>query len=427
MKRKMALAAPSNPTASKPVPEGEIITVRAPGEARLPRRRARPGLSTVERFVAVLSSLVDSKTAVAKVNFAKALEARSSATLSAMTCDLESYALFASGHAGAGLPASAERLVEWIDHLEASRQKPATIARKLATVATVHGLLGAPSAVSSSLVRDTMKGLRRRQGKGQRQAAGLRLGEAIGSAPINGFTLAALMEACGTDLPGLRDAALLSLGYDAGLRVSEILEASVEALEVQDDGSGLLDIDRSKTDQEGQGASVWVSCETMRRISLWREAASIRKGPLFRRIGVIRTKGHAGRRALAFGDLAYNAAVDRNRMAAIPARQASVTYVIGDAALTVAAVRSIMRKRALAAADMGLVDLMGEDLENALDGLSTHSLRVGLTQDLFANGEDAGPIAQALRWSSVGTALRYGRRLAPASNAAARMLAGRRV
>ena len=51
---------------------------------------------------------------------------------------------------------------------------------------------------------------------------------------------------------------------------------------------------------------------------------------------------------------------------------------------------------------------MGEDLEIALGGLSTHSLRVGLTQDLFASGEDAGPIAQALRWSSVGTALRYG-------------------
>ena len=324
-------------------------------------------------------------------------------------------------------PASAERIAEWIDHLEASNQKPATIARKLATLATVHGLLGIPSAVSSSLVRDAMKGLRRRQGKAQRQAAGLRLGEAIGNAPVKGFTLAALMEACGTDLPGLRDAALLSLGYDAGLRVSEILEARVEALEVQDDGSGLLDIDRSKTDQEGQGASVWVSPETVRRIALWREAAAIRTGPLYRRVGVIRTKGHPGRRALAIADLAYNAGVDRERMAAIPARQASVTYVVGDTALTVAAVRSIIRKRALAAADMGLVDLMGEDLEIALGGLSTHSLRVGLTQDLFASGEDAGPIAQALRWSSVGTALRYGRRLAPASNAAARLLAGRRV
>ena len=57
-----------------------------------------------------------------------------------------------------------------------------------------------------------------------------------------------------------------------------------------------------------------------------------------------------------------------------------------------------------------------------ISALSTHSLRVGLTQDLFASGEDAGPIAQALRWSSTSTALRYGRKLAPSSNATARML-----
>ena len=81
----------------------------------------------------------------------------------------------------------------------------------------------------------------------------------------------------------------------------------------------------------------------------------------------------------------------------------------------------------LLAADLGVVGLMGSKLEKAMNALSTHSLRVGLTQDLFANGEDAGPIAQALRWSSVGTALRYGRKLAPASGAAARMLARRRT
>src|SRR3546814_6495522 len=62
--------------------------------------------------------------------------------------------------------------------------------------------------------------------------------------------------------------------------------------------------------------------------------------------------------------------------------------------------RLIIKRTALAAADEGLVDLMGADLDHAIDALSTHSLRVGLTQDLFANGEDAGPIAQALRWTS---------------------------
>ena len=281
----MALSPPH--AASKAIPEGEVVTVLAAGEAHLPRRRRANGPAAIDRFVAILGSLVDSDTAVAKLNFTKALEARSPATLRAMTCDLESYAAFASALAGTGLPASAERLVEWIDHLEGARQRPATIARKLATIATVHGLLGAPSAVSSSLVRDAMKGMRRRLGKAQRQAAGLRLGEAIGDTPVKGFTLAGMMEACGTDLPALRDAALLSLGYDAGLRVSEILGATVEALTVQDDGSGLLDILRSKTDQEGQGAFAWVSPETMRRIATWRDAASIRSGPLFRRVGVV--------------------------------------------------------------------------------------------------------------------------------------------
>ena len=113
-------------------------------------------------------------------------------------------------------------------------------------------------------------------------------------------------------------------------------------------------------------------------------------------------------------------------MAPQPPRHATTTYTVGTEALTPAAVRAILKMRAMAAADQGLVSLFGNELQRALNAISTHSLRVGLTQDLFANGEDAGPIAQALRWSSTGTALRYGRRLSPSSNAAARMLVERR-
>lgn len=54
-------------------------------------------------------------------------------------------------------------------------------------------------------------------------------------------------------------------------------------------------------------------------------------------------------------------------------------------------------------------------------------LRIGLTQDLFPAGEDAGPVAQALRWRSPATARRYARKLAPGSNAAARVLGRLRV
>ena len=169
---------------------------------------------------------------------------------------------------------------------------------------------------------------------------------------------------------------------------------------------------------------MWLSPDTMRRVSLWIEAASIRTGVLFRRVAVTRTKAREARRERTIGDLALHALVDRERMAAQPARSATATYKIGEDALTPAAVRLIIKRTALAAADQGLVDLMGANLAQAVKALSTHSLRVGLTQDLFAHGEDAGPIAQALRWTSTATALRYGRKLAPSSNAAAQMLKG---
>ena len=84
--------------------------------------------------------------------------------------------------------------------------------------------------------------------------------------------------------------------------------------------------------------------------------------------------------------------------------------------------RLIIKHTARRAAEAGLVALFGPDLDVAIAALSTHSLRVGLTQDLFASGEDAGPIAQALRWTSTSTALRYRRKLAPAFNATARTL-----
>src|SRR3546814_5650052 len=165
-------------------------------------------------------------------------------------------------------------------------------------------------------------------------------------------------------------------------------------MEAQEDGSGLLEVPHSKTDQEGQGAWVWLSPDTMRRVALWREAASIRAGALFRRVAVIRTKPREARRALAIEDLAYLARGDRERMAARPARAATVNYGIGERALTPAAMRLIIKRTALAAADQGLVDLMGSNHDHAIDALSTHTFRVSLTQHRIDNSADAGPMAE---------------------------------
>src|SRR3546814_18977841 len=103
-----------------------------------------------------------------------------------------------------------------------------------------------------------------------------------------GFTLAALLDACGGDLQGLRDAALLSLRYDAGLRVSELTVVEAVHIDPQQDGSAPLFIPFSKPDQESVGAWSWLSALTLRRVGAWLEESGIEAGPLFLQVGVSR-------------------------------------------------------------------------------------------------------------------------------------------
>lgn len=63
-------------------------------------------------------------------------------------------------------------------------------------------------------------------------------------------------------------------------------------------------------------------------------------------------------RAIRIDELAWNAPLDLERMAAQPARLAALAYLIGDEAL---------------------VNLFGKELDAAIAALSTHSLPVGLT------------------------------------------------
>jgi site-specific recombinase XerC len=60
-----------------------------------------------------------------------------------------------------------------------------------------------------------------------RLAAPLRFG---GELCARGFTISAMLAACSGDLQGIRYAALLSLGCDAGLRVSELTTVEIKDL-----------------------------------------------------------------------------------------------------------------------------------------------------------------------------------------------------
>ncbi|MGW8191884.1 tyrosine-type recombinase/integrase [Sphingomonas hankookensis] len=393
----------------------QVVVVR--GEGAVPQRRARAGSDATRspdaRLLATLSRAAPADLPpVSALGVETALEAMAPASKLAVAADLDCWLGWCAGERRAPCPADPEDLVRYLRALEADGRKPATLSRRIASLATVHRLLGIGGEAlptSAPMVRNALRGNRRRKGAGQRQAAPLRFGGGLGQ--TSGFTISALLAACTGDIQGMRDAALLSLGYDAGLRVSELTAVEVKDLRPQVDGTGLLHLPRSKTDQEALGAWAWLSADTMRRVAAWRAEAGIAEGVVFRRVGVDRRRQRSKELADArWGD------EDAEGAALL------VTYTVGVAPLTRQGVTGIYRRVALAAAGAGLVELAVGELDAAVAALSTHSLRVGLTQDLFAAGEDGSGIALTLRWSSPSTALRYGRQLQVQSGVAARVL-----
>lgn len=365
--------------------------------------------SSVELVLRRYAPLVDARGASA-LAFEAAVSAMAPATKAAITADLKCYMAWCKSRrpVATAVPASPETLVHylrWLGQGSDTRPaaKPATCARRIASIARVHRILGfgekEPLPTQAGMVRDTLKGIRRDKRQRQRQAAPLRLGEEMseGQGAPEGVTVKALLASCGSDLVGLRDAALVSLAYDAGLRVSELVRTEVADLRQVGDSSGRLDIAHSKTDQLGEGAMAWLSPDTMGRLSAWLQASGIGEGPVFRRINV----------------LVSDAENDGQQI---------VRYFIGGKALTRQGVVAILRRRTCTAIDLGQVEVEPGMEGDTVRALSAHSFRVGLTQDLFAAGEDGSGIALALRWSSPATALRYARELAVGSNAAARVL-----
>ncbi|HYZ22265.1 MAG TPA: site-specific integrase, partial [Rhodopila sp.] len=127
-------------------------------------------------------------------------------------------------------------------------------------------------------VRHTLRGIHRQHGVPARQAAALTTAE-----------IRQLVATCDDGLRGLRDRALLLLGYAGALRRAELVAIEREHLSFIPDGVRLL-IPRSKTDAAGQGAEIGLprgeqraTCP-VRALQAWLEASRCDHGPVFRRI-----------------------------------------------------------------------------------------------------------------------------------------------
>ncbi len=176
----------------------------------------------------------------------------------------------------------------------------------------------------------------------------------------------------GARLADRRDAAMVAVASDALLRVSEV--ATLEVPDV-DPEAGTLTVRRSKTDQEGAGAVLFLGPPTVRRVRRWTEAAGLTAGPLFRRVS------KAGR--------------------------------VGPRGLHPNSVRAIIRHRAAAAGVQGRV--------------SGHSLRVGAAQSLAAARAGTAEMQVAGRWKSAAMPAHYAAGELAGRGAVARYRYGRTV
>ncbi|MDA8331246.1 MAG: tyrosine-type recombinase/integrase [Candidatus Dormibacteraeota bacterium] len=177
------------------------------------------------------------------------------------------------------LPARPALVAAYAAHLAQLGRRPSSIAPAMAAISVAHQAAGHPSPTRTAEVRAVLAGIRRAPGAA---GPGSR-GKAALETPALRAALATLPQ--GT-LRGLRDRAMLLLGFAGGLRRSELVGLDVEDLEPAPEGLKVT-LRRSKTDQEGRGRLVGIpwglheqTCP-VRAVRAWREVAGISSGPLF--------------------------------------------------------------------------------------------------------------------------------------------------
>jgi site-specific recombinase XerD len=207
-------------------------------------------------------------------NYARADKAQ--ATRRAYRSDFEIFRGWCEARGALPVPALQESLVAFLASEAKRGVKPSTIARRLAAIGYAHKLAGHASPTASEAVKATLRGIRR-----TKRAAPNR------KAPATADKIAAMAAATGDGVRGLRDRALLLLGFAGAFRRSELV--ALDAGDVQFCDGGLrVRIRTSKTDQEGEGATIAIvpgsfACPVSATRD-WLKSARIKSGPIFRPI-----------------------------------------------------------------------------------------------------------------------------------------------
>ncbi len=207
--------------------------------------------------------------------FIRASKAES--TLRGYQSDWRAFCAWCEGHGQYPLPAIPETVASYIAEC-AGRLKVGSIQRRLNAITEAHRAVGLESPTHSAIVRNTMKGIRRTLGTAPVQKA-----------PTLTDDIRAMVDATDAGIIGVRDRALILLGFAGAFRRSELVGLDVADCAFGKDGLTVT-LRRSKTDQQGAGRKIGIpyganpdTCP-VRNVQYWTEQAGINSGPLFRSI-----------------------------------------------------------------------------------------------------------------------------------------------
>ena len=171
-------------------------------------------------------------------DFIRASKAES--TIRGYRSDWRGFCGWCETHSLCPLPALPETVASFIAEC-AERLKVGSIQRRLNAIAEAHKAVALDSPTHHPMVTNTMKGIRRTKGTAPEQKT-----------PTLTDDIRAMVDATDTGIIGIRDRAMVLLGFAGAFRRSELVGLDVGDCTFGKDGLTVT-LRRSKTDQDGCG------------------------------------------------------------------------------------------------------------------------------------------------------------------------------
>ena len=197
-------------------------------------------------------------------------------TARAYAAHLKRFSAWCTEHGHEPLPASVDALVGFCTHLAEAGKKVGTLEQHCAAISKAHAVRGVDSPTDDKQFKIFMDGVRRVHGVRQKQAPAfslVQLKQLVRSLDVHTVT-------------GLRDRAILLLGFTGAFRRSELTALNVQDLRFTEECL-VVSMGKSKTNQLGdhEEKAIFYSPEPavcpIRSLKAWLEQLERSEGPVF--------------------------------------------------------------------------------------------------------------------------------------------------